>query len=398
MNLKIKAALLAAAVALAGLAGVDRSSAQAQAPNVTVSWLPLGKIAAGVSVTTSSAATALPTTGGSTLYIFNSGSQDAFVAVGGSSVTASATAGGSTLIKAGTCANVSRLNASGQVQAYIAAITASSTTTLAVESGIGSASCSGGSGGGGGGGGGLSVQDQASWTQGTSNFTPGGGVFNDSATLTSGQQGTFRMTTKRAQIMDVDTSGNALYSAITSGVGTPGSAVPPTGVYIGGNVAGNFRGWTGVNPTGSVYAQQVDLASYAGAPVSVTNPVFAALAPTTSGGLSNYNIQPAASDNHAVIKAGAGQVYKIEAFNNSATVNYVRLYNATTGFNGCNSATNLVWQGIIPASTSGAGLSASWMPGIAFATGISICVTSGYAQNDTTNATASALIVNVGYK
>ncbi len=120
--------------------------------------------------------------------------------------------------------------------------------------------------------------------------------------------------------------------------------------------------------------------------------------PVTSGGLSVYNVQPAASDNHIVIKAGAGQVYKIEAFNNSATVNYVRLYNATTGFNGCNSATNLVWQAIIPASTSGAGLASSWESGMAFATGISICITSGYAQTDTTNATASALVVNVGYK
>ena len=120
--------------------------------------------------------------------------------------------------------------------------------------------------------------------------------------------------------------------------------------------------------------------------------------PVTSGGLTVYNVQPAASDNHVVIKAGAGQVYKIEAFNNSATINYVRLYNATTGFNGCNSATNLVWQGIIPASTSGAGLASSWELGMPFATGISICVTSGYAQTDTTNATASALIVNIGYK
>lgn len=70
----------------------------------------------------------------------------------------------------------------------------------------------------GGGGGGLSVQDQATFTQGTSNFTPAGGEFNDTSTVSSGQQGTFRMTTKRAQIMDTDTTGNALYSAITAAV------------------------------------------------------------------------------------------------------------------------------------------------------------------------------------
>src|SRR6266852_2898185 len=68
----------------------------------------------------------------------------------------------------------------------------------------------------GGGGGGLSVQDQATWTQGTSNMTPQGCEFNDTSTLTTGTQGTTRCTTKRAQIIDIDTTGNALNNAITS--------------------------------------------------------------------------------------------------------------------------------------------------------------------------------------
>jgi hypothetical protein len=120
--------------------------------------------------------------------------------------------------------------------------------------------------------------------------------------------------------------------------------------------------------------------------------------PGTSGGLSDYFVQPAASDNHANIKNGAGQVYHIKATNNSATINYLRLYNAGTGFNGCNSATNLVDQWAIPANTSGAGFVEDISEGIAFATGISICVTSGYATTDTTNATASAMSVSIGYK
>ncbi len=121
--------------------------------------------------------------------------------------------------------------------------------------------------------------------------------------------------------------------------------------------------------------------------------------PGTSGGLSVYFLQPLASDNHAVIKAGAGQVYKISATNNSATINYLRLYNATTGFNGCGSATGLVYQVLIPGnSTNGGGIIDSWSNGMAFSTGISICVTSAYATTDTTNATASAMSVNIGYK
>lgn len=118
-----------------------------------------------------------------------------------------------------------------------------------------------------------------------------------------------------------------------------------------------------------------------------------------TGGLTFYFLQPTASDNHANIKNGAGNVYGISVTNNSATINYLRLYNAASGFNGCNSATNLQGQWAIPASTSGAGIVIPLGPyGMAFATGISICVTSGYATTDTTNATASAMSVNIQYK
>jgi len=120
--------------------------------------------------------------------------------------------------------------------------------------------------------------------------------------------------------------------------------------------------------------------------------------PVTSGGLTWFFLQPIAGDNHAAIKNGAGQVYHISSTNNSATINYLRLYNAGTGFNGCNSATNRVYEQAIPASTSGAGFVEDIPMGIAFATGISICVTSAYATNDTTNATATAINLSIGYK
>jgi hypothetical protein len=71
-------------------------------------------------------------------------------------------------------------------------------------------------GGGGGGGSAFSVTDQAAFTQGTSLFVPNGGVFNDAATLSSGQQGTARLTTKRAHLVDVDSSGNQLHTDLTT--------------------------------------------------------------------------------------------------------------------------------------------------------------------------------------
>ncbi len=98
----------------------------------------------------------------------------------------------------------------------ITCITSTSTTTVNLVGGSGLPTGSGGGGSGGGGGGGLSIIDQAAWIQASSLFTPSGCEFNDTSTLSAGQQGTFRCTTKRAQIVDLDITGNAMYTAITS--------------------------------------------------------------------------------------------------------------------------------------------------------------------------------------
>lgn len=47
-----------------------------------------------------------------------------------------------------------------------------------------------------------------------------------------------------------------------------GSAVPANALYHGVNVGGNIRGWTAVNPSGSIFAGQVDLASVAGSTIA----------------------------------------------------------------------------------------------------------------------------------
>lgn len=53
-------------------------------------------------------------------------------------------------------------------------------------------------------------------------------------------------------------------TASPASVGATGSAVPASADYEGINVAGTLRGATGVNPSGTVYAQQVDVASVGG--------------------------------------------------------------------------------------------------------------------------------------
>src|SRR5258708_2553814 len=54
------------------------------------------------------------------------------------------------------------------------------------------------------------------------------------------------------------------------------------------------------------------------------------LVPVTSGGLSVGSSQVANNTTAIVVKASAGQLYGLEVFNNSATIAYVKLYNATS--------------------------------------------------------------------
>lgn len=61
--------------------------------------------------------------------------------------------------------------------------------------------------------------------------------------------------------------------------GLTGSAVPTSADYEGINVAGTLRGATGVNPSGSIYATQIDLASVGGTSFALGQQLAAASLP-----------------------------------------------------------------------------------------------------------------------
>ena len=91
-----------------------------------------------------------------------------------------------------------------------------------------------------------------------------GGKYNSGGvTLSDGQRGDLQLDASGFLKVNVaaGSSGNAAASAT-------GSSVPASADYAGINVAGNLRGWTGVNPSGSIYAGQVDIASIAGSTVA----------------------------------------------------------------------------------------------------------------------------------
>lgn len=98
-----------------------------------------------------------------------------------------------------------------------------------------------------------------------------------------------------------------------------------------------------------------------------------------------------------VIKSTSGSVYSVDAFNNGTTLAYVKLYNSTSVT--CGSGTPQA-RYMIPfgSSSSGGGFSIPNINGDAYGVGITMCVTTGIADNDTTAPAASTYIVNVHYK
>lgn len=131
--------------------------------------------------------------------------------------------------------------------------------------------------------------------------------------------------------------------------------------------------------------------------VSATNPMPTyQLAPTGNGFMPSHYIS-AATTNATNVKASAGDIGGIQAYNNSATVYYLKIYDkATAPTVGTDTPVKTI---VIPANTSGAGSNISFAsPGISCLNGISFAITGGIADADTTACAASAVVINLDTK
>jgi hypothetical protein len=110
--------------------------------------------------------------------------------------------------------------------------------------------------------------------------------------------------------------------------GPTGSAVPADADYCGINVGGTLRGCTGVNPSGVVYAQQIDIASVNGSTVLVGNG-------TAAGALRV-----------ALPSDGTGQVRTLPQ-NGCGTTQYEQAFtylpNSSTQLTATDTCVNFVW-------------------------------------------------------
>jgi hypothetical protein len=102
------------------------------------------------------------------------------------------------------------------------------------------------------------------------------------------------------------------------------------------------------------------------------------------------------SDTEIVIKAGSGVLYSLDVTNLLAAVMYVRIYNSTNP--DCTSATGIVGRYIVPASATGAGMVKQISVGAAFATGISLCVTTTTSDTNNTAIASNSAAVTYVYK
>jgi hypothetical protein len=165
--------------------------------------------------------------------------------------------------------------------------------------------------------------------------------------------------------------------------------------YVNTASATNVRLQVTATGTGTITVASVASVGIAG--VTQISPVLATPNPATSGGTSVFSEIVAANTTSVAVKASAGQIYGIRVFSNNTTQVYGKLYNAAQGSTTCGSGTPQD-RFSIPAATGGSGFVVPIPMGEQFSTAITLCVTGGIADNDTTTPAATSYLVSIDYK
>jgi len=114
---------------------------------------------------------------------------------------------------------------------------------------------------------------------------------------------------------------------------------------------------------------------------------------SSGGGCDIYKKVSAASDNAAVVKATAGQIYTIIANNVNAAVRYLKLYNLAEA------PTVGTDVPVMTLAIPAASVQRFDFPlGIAFDTGIAIATTTEATDAGTTGISANETVINIAYK
>jgi hypothetical protein len=113
----------------------------------------------------------------------------------------------------------------------------------------------------------------------------------------------------------------------------------------------------------------------------------------TTGGCTLFTSVLASGTNATNVKGTPGQVYKVEGFNNSGTIAYLKMYNSSatpTAGSGTPIATYM-----FPANS---GFISTLEVGDVYSAGIGFTATAGIANSDASALTSSAYMINIHYK
>lgn len=138
----------------------------------------------------------------------------------------------------------------------------------------------------------------------------------------------------------------------------------------------------------------VDVTSIAAGTNSIGN---VGLIGRTTGGMSIFRSLDI-DETEEEIKATAGQVFSIAAFNRTAAPLYLKFYNATAA-NVTVGSTTPVLTFVVPANADSDGAGFIWNNeiGFAFGTAITVAATTGVADADTGAPGANDCVINIGY-
>lgn len=140
---------------------------------------------------------------------------------------------------------------------------------------------------------------------------------------------------------------------------------------------------------------QVDVVGSLPAGTALIGKVAASV--STSGGTTTFRSIDL-DETEEEVKSSAGQVYWVHAMNLSASVLYLKFYDADIGTTVVGTTTpKLTFPVPTPGDTNGAGFVLSIPSGIVFSSGITVAATTGIADADTGAPGANEMVVHVGF-
>jgi len=197
--------------------------------------------------------------------------------------------------------------------------------------------------------------------------------------------------------VDLGATDNAVLDAIAASLALLDNAIP-SGNELQVDVVGALP--AGTNAIGKLAANSgvdigdVDVTSISAGTNAIGN---VGLIGRTTGGMSIFKSIDI-DETEEEVKATAGQVFSISAFNHTAAPLYLKFYNLTAASTTVGTSTPVLTF-TVPgnADSDGAGFVWNNEIGFAFGTAISVACTGAIADNDTTAPAANACSVMIGY-